>query len=490
MISHKMKKSDYIPSFVASLLLLTGSLSLQASALITRKIDSPKSDATTKQKIATNALVVPTISITEIITPIYTGTIGEPTHQTINIAGVNLTQDISIAISGTDANQFSISQPTITHTGGTIPNTLINISYNPLNPGQHNATITLSSAGAISYSSSLIGSASWVALSTPLAIDASSINPTTFTANWNTVSGATDYQLDVYTKTQGNALTSDLFISEYIEGLSNNKAIEIYNGTGASVNLSEYSIMKQSNGAGSYSSAQTLSGTLAHNNVFISANTAASSAILNLANTTNSTAISFNGNDAVALYKSGVKIDEVGIFNQSADWGKDLTLIRKSSISSPKATYSAADWDIKATDYIANLGSHVLAATSDVNTAIAGSPFYTSGTNKVLTDLTPGKTYYYTVTARNTNVTSEKSNIISLTTSVSGVHNPKILLEIKVKGGNISFTANEKETVEVFDTMGQLLLQKQATAGINTLALTGKGIRIIKVGNRIAKAIL
>ena len=31
---------------------------------------------------------------------------------------------------------------------------------------------------------------------------------------------------------------TDLFISEYIEGSSNNKALEIYNGTGTAVNLS------------------------------------------------------------------------------------------------------------------------------------------------------------------------------------------------------------------------------------------------------------
>ncbi len=33
------------------------------------------------------------------------------------------------------------------------------------------------------------------------------------------------------------AQPTELFISEYIEGSSNNKAIEIYNGTGAAVNL-------------------------------------------------------------------------------------------------------------------------------------------------------------------------------------------------------------------------------------------------------------
>ena len=36
------------------------------------------------------------------------------------------------------------------------------------------------------------------------------------------------------------AATSELFISEYIEGSSYNKAIEIYNGTGADVDLSAF----------------------------------------------------------------------------------------------------------------------------------------------------------------------------------------------------------------------------------------------------------
>ena len=33
------------------------------------------------------------------------------------------------------------------------------------------------------------------------------------------------------------ATTSDLFISEYVEGSSNNKALELYNGTGSAIDL-------------------------------------------------------------------------------------------------------------------------------------------------------------------------------------------------------------------------------------------------------------
>src|SRR5699024_6103627 len=56
----------------------------------------------------------------------------------------------------------------------------------------------------------------------------------------------------------------DLFISEYIEGSSYNKAIEIYNGTGSSVNyLSDYQLALYSNGSDNPTQSLTLSGSLA-----------------------------------------------------------------------------------------------------------------------------------------------------------------------------------------------------------------------------------
>ena len=48
---------------------------------------------------------------------------------------------------------------------------------------------------------------------------------------------------------RANAAATDLFFSEYIEGSSFNKALEIYNGTGAAVDLSTYSVELYSNGA-------------------------------------------------------------------------------------------------------------------------------------------------------------------------------------------------------------------------------------------------
>lgn len=43
---------------------------------------------------------------------------------------------------------------------------------------------------------------------------------------------------------------SEVFISEYLEGLGNNKALEIYNPTGQAVDLSEYFVVRYDNGSG------------------------------------------------------------------------------------------------------------------------------------------------------------------------------------------------------------------------------------------------
>src|SRR5205085_9906297 len=82
------------------------------------------------------------------------------------------------------------------------------------------------------------------ALDAPVATAATdNTTGTSFTANWNAVTGATSYRLDVSTSpTFSTSNATDLFISEYVEGSSNNKYIEIYNGTGASANLADYKL--------------------------------------------------------------------------------------------------------------------------------------------------------------------------------------------------------------------------------------------------------
>ena len=64
---------------------------------------------------------------------------------------------------------------------------------------------------------------------------------------------------------------SDLFISEYVEGWSNNKAQEIYNPTNATIDLSQYMVVRYSNGATSATPeyAVQLSGSIAPYDVYV-----------------------------------------------------------------------------------------------------------------------------------------------------------------------------------------------------------------------------
>src|SRR5690554_5195559 len=64
---------------------------------------------------------------------------------------------------------------------------------------------------------------------------------------------------------------SELFISEYVEGWSNNKALEIYNPTNQAVDLSEYIVVRYSNGASFASSANAvqLSGIIQPYSVYV-----------------------------------------------------------------------------------------------------------------------------------------------------------------------------------------------------------------------------
>ena len=150
---------------------------------------------------------------------------------------------------------------------------------------------------------------------------------------------------------------SDLIVSEYVEGSSYNKAIEIYNGTGADVDLSAYTLQKQANGAGEYGNALELSGTLADGLTYvIVVEDCDNSDLRDLADTiASSQAMNFNGNDAVALFKGSEKIDEVGVFGSTADWGKDVTL-RRIYGEGPTATYDPSEWTEADKDDFSDLG--------------------------------------------------------------------------------------------------------------------------------------
>lgn len=434
----------------------------------------------------------PTITVTEVEVPAMMAYAGETDTEIIHVSGVNLTDNISLAIEGTNANLFSLSVNSVSQTAGTVANTSITISYNPLSPGTHTATLKLSS-GALNITRALNGSSTWRPLLTPVATDASNISNTGFTANWGAVQGATEYELNVSQITNIEALATDLFISEYIEGTSNNKAIEIFNGTGAPVNLSTYSLKKQTNGSGAYADELVLSGTVANGDVYVVANSQANAGIQAAADlSTSSAAMSFNGNDAIGLFKNATQIDEVGVFSLTSNWGADVTLIRKNTVLSPKVPYSATDWNSNATDYVTNLGSHTINGSSFSITPILGSPFTVTGDNsKTFTNLTSATNYSYSVKAKNANVSSSLSNSINVITS-TGTSLPSIknTLKFYVSNNRLIIDAKSEIKVNIYNAVGQLISAQKLSVGKNELNVILKGVCIVQTENESYKVVL
>ncbi|MGE0103972.1 MAG: ExeM/NucH family extracellular endonuclease [Blastocatellales bacterium] len=182
----------------------------------------------------------------------------------------------------------------------------------------------------------------------------------------------------VFRTTHTNAAASELFISEYVEGSGNSKAIEIYNGTGASVDLAagSYNLQYYFNGSTSAGLTINLTGTVANGDVFVVAQSSADAAILAQADQTNGSGW-FNGDDAVVLRKGTTIIDVIGQIgaDPGSEWGggntstADNTIRRKSTICAGDTDGSnvfdpSVEWDGFANNTFDGLGAHTASCGS------------------------------------------------------------------------------------------------------------------------------
>ena len=236
---------------------------------------------------------------------------------------------------------------------------------------------------------------------------------------------------------------TDLYISEYIEGSSNNKAVEIYNGTGSAIDLAAggYSVKMYFNATLTAGTTINLTGVVQPGATFVLANS--SSDPLILAKTQQAMAGSwYNGNDSVVLLKGTTVIDSLGKIggNPATEWGTGListadnTLRRKSSVTTgdtnPNDDFDPSiEWDGFANNDFTDLGTY------------AGSTG--GGTDAAPTVLSTVPANAASNVAVNANVTvnfSEPVNVsgawYTLSCSASGV---KTAL---VSGGASSFTLN------------------------------------------------
>ena len=207
----------------------------------------------------------------------------------------------------------------------------------------------------------------------PTQDSACTLTTGTFTNRYITV-GSSDTTLPTYcweSCLSCNAVTpcSELFFSEYAEGSSNHKYIEIYNPSGSSVSLSGYTIYASGNG-GSWTNSFTSNATIASGDVYMIANSSLDSATQSLADTSLSypSIVHYNGDDALILVSGTDTIDVIGVpgVDPGSSWSvgsgstQNHTLTRKYNIThgSTDWTTGANEWDVYAQNTWSYAGGH------------------------------------------------------------------------------------------------------------------------------------
>ena len=182
----------------------------------------------------------------------------------------------------------------------------------------------------------------------------------------NTSNFSTSINVTTAAGNSGGGPITELFFSEYVEGSSSNKAIEIANFTGAPVSLANYSVKLASNGSPFGNTLTFTNGeTIADGDVFVIGNS--SNAVCNDEVDVTSNVTYFGGNDALGLFKNNVLIDAIGTEGNTANFGENVTLIRKPNITGPNSNYDANEWDQHSQNYC-DLGTHNVstASTDDI----------------------------------------------------------------------------------------------------------------------------
>lgn len=369
-------------------------------------------------------------------------------EKTLAFKGVNFSSDLYLSLKQNDG-RFSISTESLT-AAAVNEGTDITVRFSSDTPGYSYDTLVISSTD--------LPSNRLIPLSALTAVDFMTMEPSAITAttaqlNWISAINATGYKIDIY---QGDKVAGDIIISKYIEGSSNNKAIELYNGTGKEIDLSRYSLKRQTNGNGSFSSELKLKGVLPNNSCWLICLDAATDALKNLADTlvganVGASAIAFNGNDAVALYHDGIMIDVVGEVNNPAMWGQDCSLYRETSVTHPTTSFDWNEWDKKSIDTFTGVGSHNMTLSADPkyieNGLMVGNQAYYS-----YQGLTPEQKYTYKVTA----ILEDGSTIETINTSqikTNPLQSPEVLdaTEITATGFHAHWESVAEATHYLFD---------------------------------------
>ncbi len=339
---------------------------------------------------------------------------------------------------------------------------------------------------------------------------------------------------------------TDLYFSEYIEGSSNNKALEIYNPTSSAIDLSTYSVERYANGSPSASNTLVLTGMLNAGEVYVIANTNSTvdPDILAQKDTTHDVC-SFNGDDAVTLLNGTTLIDLIGVVgtDPGTSWTvgtgatAEYTLVRKTNVTSGNTSWTGAgdtEWDVYSQDDFTFLGSHTtdgcatssplvssitisedtICLGSTINYSITvsgGTPPYTVnvafGDGGSSSSLTGSQTYnnansytlVYTVTDDAIPSLSNDSTITIVVEPCSSIEEEKenavLIFPNPSKDGLVTLTnVKSNSSITVYNVIGEVVYSTNAVENKQLdLSSLNKGsyfISVVNDNNKITKKLI
>ena len=301
----------------------------------------------------------------------------ESEHRYVAVAGTGLASDITIEQQEGSAFKVEKAAGWDNRKGGTL-----DITFDPAIAASHDETITIK-AGAASQSIVAYGHSKVYA---PIADAATDVTANAFTANWHRVDGYDHIVLNVYTYDQAPLVATDLMFTKYIEGKSNNRALEIFNGTPEDIDLAGYALRMESNGSGGLTFGEYVfpdiavipaGATFTVCNSNYSALRDIASVTIGFNNGGYANITTFTGDDAIGLFApDGRLIDLLGYESidvndeVSGNWGQDKSFYRKSNIYEPTDKFIASQWDVHEMDYCEGYGQHSLDATGPVKRII------------------------------------------------------------------------------------------------------------------------
>ena len=372
-------------------------------------------------------VATPLITVREISVPQMEALVDESTTETISVSGYNLTEAITLAVTGDDAAMFSLSTYSIAAVEGSVNDVSVTITYAPTAAGTHAATITLSSDGATNVTRTLSG---------------------------------------VATEPAGPIVVPNVIITEVYGGGGNSGAtlrndfVELYNTTAEPVDIGGWSLQ--------YYSA-TGTGTATSGNVFVFP---AETFIQPNSHFLIQGAAGTGGSEDLP------QPDAVMTINLGGTGGKIILYTVSEAQTIAASDLSSIIGNVAFKDYVP-YGTTAVPVWGSPTTAVTNS---TSAQRRIV-DLQ----YVYT---QNIGVdfivdtpTPQNSGFTSSTTEVS-------ILPVIVQGSQLRFEAVAGQRVEVYSAVGQRLYSNITNDGWNTVSLNARGILIVRVGDQVTKVIM